>query len=65
MVLAAAGVDHVGLTDFVSDAVADQPVVNPPASIVNLAGLATLGPPRVDIGDVAVHIAEGVCEALI
>lgn len=65
MVLATAGVNHVGFADFIGNAVAGQPVVNPPAGIVNLAGLAALGPPGVDIGNVSVHITEGVSEALV
>lgn len=65
MVLAAAGVNHVGFADFIGNAVAGQPVVNPPAGVVNLAGLAALGPPGVNIRNVAVHVAEGIGEALV
>ena len=62
--MAAARINHLGLADLISQAFGSQPVVNSPACVVDLAGLAALGPPGISMGNISVKVAEGVGEAL-
>ena len=64
MVLAAAGINHIGLTDLISQAFGSQPVVNSPACVVDFTGFAALSPPGVGVGNISVKVAEGVGKAL-
>ena len=64
MVLAAARINHIGLADLISQSFGSQPVVNSPAGVVDLAGLAALSPPGISMGNISVKVAEGVGKAL-
>ena len=64
MVLAAARINHLGLADLICQAFRSQPVIYSPACVVDLAGLAALGPPGIGVGNISVKVAEGVGEAL-
>ena len=63
VVLAGAGVYHFGPDYPILDPLTDQEIVNPPAGVVDFAGLHSLGPPRIDCGDISVDMAEGISEA--
>ena len=64
MVLAAAGINHFRFADLISQAFRSQPVIDPPACVVDFAGFAALGPPGVGVGNISVKVAEGVGKAL-
>ena len=64
MVLAAAGINHFRFADLISQAFRSQPVIDPPACVVDFAGLAALGPPGISVGNISMKVAEGVGKAL-
>ena len=63
MVLPGTGVQHIRADDAVFNAIADQEIVDSPSAVVDLAGPDPLGPPGVGAGEVAVDMAEAVCQA--